>query len=458
MELRGQEALVVGLGRSGQAAARLLRARGALVRVVDRDEALAATAAVRALREEDVKVELGAHRTDQLGTSDFVVVSPGVPPDVAPVAEARRRGVPVLGELELGARLARGRLLAVTGSNGKSTTVTLAAAMLRAGGIDVREGGNLGRPACAIVLEGEGPETRLLLEVSSFQCETLDRARFSVVALLNVSPDHLDRHADLHAYAEAKLRLLSLLAPGGVAVLPKDDPILSAQARRAEGRVAWFGTAPLPGPGVALEDGRAVSSLPEAAGPLFEERDAWSRAPHDMQNALAAAAVALLGGADAPAVRDGLESFHGLPHRRQRIRTAAGPRAYDDSKATNVAAAVASIRACARGAAVILGGRHKGGDLAPLREALVEREAGAVLVGEARAELEAALSGAVETRSADDMETAVAVAFELTGEKGEILLAPACASFDMFTDFAARGEAFARAVRDRFGAPDGEAP
>jgi UDP-N-acetylmuramoylalanine--D-glutamate ligase len=447
MRVEGTQAVVIGLGRSGRAAARLLAERGARVRVLDRDPGAGGRTEARELEALGVRVECGPHGREALGAADLLVLSPGVPLDAGPAVEARERGVPVLGELELGARLAKGCLLGITGSNGKSTTTMLAANMLAASGRRVTAGGNLGRPLCDIVREDDAEQALHCLEISSFQCETLEEARLAVVAILNVSPDHLDRHADLEAYAEAKLSLLDRQDASGSAVLSATDRRVAAAAGRARGRLAWFGVGRLPGPGVGLAAGRIVSTLPECDGELFETSALWSPAPHDALNASAAAAVAILAGASRAGVASALGDFQGLPHRRRLVPTASGPRFYDDSKATNVAAAVASIAGAEPGVVVLLGGRHKGGDLSPLREALVDRSGSAVLLGEAADELASALAGAVPCERAATMQEAVGRAAELAEAQGTVLLAPACASFDMFSGFEERGEAFARAVR-----------
>ena len=455
MDLHGRQALVVGLGSSGVAAARLLLARGARVRAVDADPDAASRPSVAELLALGAVVDCGPHRAGQTDGCDLVVLSPGVPPTVAPVAEARAAGLPVLGEIELGARLARGTLLGVTGSNGKSTTTTLVGRMLAAAGIPGRTGGNLGTPLCDIVLDGDSAEAVHPLELSSFQCETLDEARFAVAAILNVSINHLDRYSTHDDYVLAKLHLLDQQDASGVAVLSADDPRVARAAPRARGSVAWFGLSELPGPGVGVVHDVATSTIPGAAGPLFHRDCLWTAAPHHLANALAASAVALSAGAPREAIARGLAGFPGLPHRSELVETARGPRFINDSKATSVAAAVASIEGSGPGAVVILGGRHKGGDLSGLRDALVAAGDSAVLIGEAAAELRAILQPSVQVTLARDLGEAVEVAASLAGPGGTVLLAPACASFDMFRNYEDRGERFRAEVLARFGAPAG---
>jgi UDP-N-acetylmuramoylalanine--D-glutamate ligase len=458
MELRGARVAVVGAGKSGVAASRLLVRHGARVRLLDRDPSAAARPDVVAVEALGAQLACGPHAPGQVGDADALVLSPGVPPTVDPVVEARRRGIPVLGEMELGARLARGRLVGITGSNGKSTTTTLCARMLEAAGLRVLAGGNLGRPLCELLLEADGEEVVHCLEVSSFQCETLDVARFEVVALLNLSADHLDRYPDLETYAAAKLHLLDQQGSDGAAILGADDARLLAAAPRARGRLRWFGLGALPGPGVGLHDGVVASTIPGASGDLFATADVWTRAPHHLANAMAAAAVTLEMGCPPGAVRRGIVGFRGLPHRGEEMGGASGPRFVNDSKATNVDAAVRAIEGCGPGAVVILGGRHKGGDVEPLARALRAQGDTAVLIGEASGLLEAALAGVVPTLRATDMADAVARAAERAGPSGTVLLAPACASFDMFRSYEHRGDTFRAEVERQFGTARGGTP
>jgi UDP-N-acetylmuramoylalanine--D-glutamate ligase len=448
MRIEGRKVLVIGLGLSGRAAVRLLLQRGAEVRVLDSDESAARGATARELKALGAQLDCGPHSAGQLGDAELLVLSPGVPPTIPPVAAARAAGIPVLGELELGARLARGRLLGITGSNGKSTATTLATEMLDASGLRVTSGGNLGRPLCDILLTEDSDDSLHCLEISSFQCETLEEARLAVVAILNVSPDHLDRYADLEAYAEAKLSLLDRQDEHGAAVLAADDACVAAAAARARGRVAWFGAGELPGPGVGVSEGRLVSTLPGHEGELARTDSLWSAAPHDALNAAAASALALLTGGTAAGVSRALQAFSGLPHRCAIVETPGTVRFVNDSKATNVAAAAAAIEGSAPGTVAILGGRHKGGDLAPLREALIEVCGSAVLIGEASDEIAGVLGASVSHERCASLEQAVERAAELAGQKGTVLLAPACASFDMFSSFEERGEVFAAAARD----------
>jgi UDP-N-acetylmuramoylalanine--D-glutamate ligase len=449
-DVRGRRALVVGLARSGVAAARLLLRRGAAsVRAVDARPEAASGEAARELAGRGVRLDCGPHRAGQLGDADLVVVSPGVPPGVPPVAEARASGAEVVGEMELGARLAEGRLCGVTGSNGKSTTTTLCARMIAAKEPDVRAGGNLGTPLCEALLDGDSPATVHVLEVSSFQAETLERARFESAALLNVSPDHLDRYASYDDYRDAKLRLLDRVGPSGVVVLNADDAACRDASARVRAATWWFSLGALPGPGLTIENGRATSRIPGRDVELFRRDELWTSAPHHLANALAAAAVALAMGAGPEHVREGLRGFGGLPHRGEILRAPDGTRYVNDSKATNVDAAVHAIEGCDAGVAVILGGRHKGGSFAPLRDALVARSAQAVLIGEAAALFDEGLAGAVATRRASSLEEAVAIAAQLAGPGGTVLLAPACASFDMFRNYEHRGDAFKQAAAAR---------
>ncbi len=454
MDLTGREVLVVGLGRSGVAAARLCLQRGARVRVTDSRpaEALAATLATLPPEIEPGRRELGGHRRDSFLTADLIVLSPGVPP-LAEVAAARAAGVPVTGELELGAWFVQAPLLAVTGTNGKSTTTTLAGAMLAATGRPTFVGGNLGVPLCeAVGTPAAGPGGHVVVEVSSFQLETTARFAPRVGILLNISPDHLDRYDGIEGYAAAKARLFAAQRAEDFALVNVDDDRVRAIAERVPGQV------------VPLSTRRSLADQPGAAAGWLEGRELLLRLPgsptperypaqapglvgrHNSENALAAALGARLSGASADQVRATLLAFRPLPHRMILVRERAGVAFYDDSKGTNVGAVVAALDGFPRPVVLIAGGRDKGGSYAPLAAALAPVGRAAVLIGEAASRIDAGLAGVVPVRHAPTLEAAVAVAAELARPGDAVVLSPACSSFDMFRNYEHRGDVFAAAV------------
>jgi UDP-N-acetylmuramoylalanine--D-glutamate ligase len=439
-------ALVVGLGASGRAAVRVLTAAGVEVVVVEQRPDHPAAAAIA---DAGVTVQLGRPAVEVLdATIDLVVPSPGVPEGAPVLRAAAARGVPVWSEPELGLRLHPRPLVAVTGTNGKTSTTELLAAMLTADGRDVRACGNIGTPVCEAAADA-GPNTVLVAELSSFQLRFAGHLRPQVGVLLNLAPDHLDWHPDLAAYGAAKARLWEAQQPGDWAVANADDPLTVALRDRhaPAGHAAFSGSASVP-LGVGVEDGMLVARLPAGVTPLLAVTDLPApQAPHLVANVAAAATAALLAGAAPSAVVTAARAFRPGRHRLEVVATdPRGVRYLDDSKATNVHAATAALRAV--GSAVwIAGGLAKGVELAPLAAELAGVH-DAVLIGTAADELALVCDRAgVPAHHAPSIEAAVALAATLAHPGDDVLLAPACASFDQFASYAERGERFAAAAR-----------
>jgi len=487
---RWRTALVYGLGVSGRAAVRLLARRGVRAEGVDRVE-------MPELRRELPELAV-LHREDRLSTVpsgvDGLVLSPGVAPDRPLVREARRRGMPVVAEVELAFQYLQGRrgdraplpVIGVTGSNGKSTTTALTGALLSAAGREVRVCGNIGHAFSEAVLEWQsvGPGETVpddldwvfVVELSSFQIEGLHRFRPRAAAYLNLSPDHMDRYPDLDAYAAAKEGLLARMGPEDTAVLNLDDRRSAAASTRA--RTRYFTRLhrpgdPLPAGGV-FRDGchvagdRVVEVSADAASELlFERTDLTLAGEHNLENAMAAALLARALGASAEAIRRGLASFTGLPHRMEKVAEMSVGEGHgqgrvvfwNDSKGTNPAATLRSLEGLADGAVhLILGGRSKGTDFRELASGVRRKAKHVYLIGEAAAEIAAALGeereGGARISHCGSLERAVAEALrnvQTEPRAGEtaVLLSPACASFDQFRSFAHRGEEFRRLVRER---------
>ena len=418
--------LVVGLARSGAAAAGMLSAHGEVI-------GCDAAAPEAARRLPGVEVHLRTDGVELLGGVRTVVKSPGVPREAAVVAEALRRGVPVLGELELAWRLLPNRFLAVTGTNGKTTTVELLGAIHREAGVPVAVAGNVGRPLASLV-GAERAQTVVVCEVSSFQLEDAEGFAPECAVLLNLEEDHLDRHGSFAAYRAAKLRIFENQGSDAVAVLPPDTEAPGA-ARRVT-----FGP---PGADLALEDGelrfRGKALIPAAAVRL--------RGAHNLENAMAAAAAALSTGIGPEAVATALRTFAGVPHRLEEVASAGGVLYMNDSKATNVASAVRGIEAFPGGVHAILGGSLKGGGFTGLREAVDERCRACYLIGQAAERLAADLDGAAPLVRCGTLARAVAAASEAARPGEVVLLSPACASFDQFRDYEERGERFRSLAR-----------
>lgn len=437
MDLANRLVVIVGLGRSGVAAAGLCLSRGA--RVVGNDAARIdqLSPEARELEKRGVELVVGGHDNAPWDEADLVVVSPGVP-DFPALARARARGIEVIGETELGARFAKAPIVAIGGTNGKSTTTSLAAAMLEASGIRVFAGGNLGVPLCEVV--GEEHDV-LVLEVSSFQTERLSSFRPRVAALLNVSADHLDRHPSFEAYVEAKGNVFARQLSDDVAVIPHGDPICAEQAARGRAEVVTFGK----GGDVHAEANAIVDSR---RGRRYSLEGFRLEGEHNLENACAAAAIASEIGANADGIAKALASFEGLAHRTVFVAEIDGVRFYDDSKGTNVGASVAALVGMREERTVLIaGGRDKLGSYEPLVEALKQKGRALVVLGEAAERIAASAKGAIDTVHASSMGDAVAKAARLAKPGDAVLLSPACSSFDMFRSFGERGEAFVHAVR-----------
>jgi len=440
--------LVVGLARSGLAAAEFLARRGTAVVAVDRKPEAELPPEVPLLREAGVRLELGPHRRDSFTGAALVVVSPGVPWELPELVAARAAGVPVIAEIELAFRHLQGRVAAVTGTKGKSTTTAALGAMLREAGLDARVGGNIGTPLIGLV-EGSTPRSVFAVEVSSFQLEGTVRFHPNLAVWLNLSPDHLDRHPTLEAYVAAKARVFANQTASDWAVVNADDPVVLEAARRGAARRLAVRTtdAPLAGDGACFENGLARVRVDGREQTLFARRDVALPGDHLAGDLLVAAAAAHLLGAAPEAIARAVCGFRGVEHVLELVATIDGVRYYNDSKATNVDAARRSLEAFAQPVVVILGGRYKGGDFAELGPALRARGSRVVAIGEARERVAAALAAAVPVEPASSLPEAVERARALARPGQVVLLAPACSSFDMFHDYADRGRAYKEAVR-----------
>jgi UDP-N-acetylmuramoylalanine--D-glutamate ligase len=436
--VRGKRVVVVGGAASGVAAARLLAGRGAAVTLTDLRPALDAAADLASI---GVTLELGAHPESLFTGADLIVVSPGVPAGQASVAAARAAGVPVVGEVELASRWLRGRIVAITGTKGKSTTTALTGRMLEAAGVPVAVGGNIGTPLASQV-EASTPQTLHVVEVSSFQLETADTFHPWIAALLNLSADHLDRHASVEEYAAAKARIFARQTEADVAVANAEDERSMAMAAAGRARVVRFARDARIEAGVTVDDGWIVDRTPGGDTKLVPVADVRLIGPHLLADVLAAAAIARAAGVAPDPIAEAVRGFAGLEHAMELVGEIEGVRFVNDSKATNVDAARQAIETFGRGLVVIMGGRFKGGDLRALRPALASRGASVVAIGEAAPLLQEAFDGAASVRVAATMTEAVQAAMRAAGAGGSVLLAPACASFDMFENYAARGRAF----------------
>jgi UDP-N-acetylmuramoylalanine--D-glutamate ligase len=444
MKIDGRDILVVGLARSGIAAARFLAHRGARVRATDAAPPERLAAAASELGALGVDLELGGHRPESFTRADLIVISPGVPHRMPVLEAARAHGVPVIGELELAARFIAQPIVAVTGTNGKTTVTELTGAMLTASGRNVFVGGNIGAPLIGYVDAAVGAEL-IVAEVSSFQLDTIETFRPHVGVLLNITDDHLDRYPDFEAYARSKLRLFANQRPGDFAVLNGSDPVVRSRAGAVGSTVLTY-NAPRGEGAAAVAGGALAVRLPGGAETTLDLGRFGLRGPHNLENAAAAALAALLAGATPAGVQEALDTFAAAPHRLETVATVNGVEYVNDSKATNVDAVRRGLECFDRPVVLIMGGLDKGGDFRLLQEAARARGKALVLVGGARQSIRAALGGVLDTHEAADMEGAVRRAAALAAPGDVVLLGPGCASFDRYANYQDRGEDFRRAV------------
>jgi UDP-N-acetylmuramoylalanine--D-glutamate ligase len=395
---------------------------------------------------EGIELELGGHVAGTFDRADLIVMSPGVPPELAVVANAKAAGVPVIGEVELAFRWLKGRVIAVTGTKGKSTTTALTGRMLERAGFAVTVGGNIGAPVSAQV-EGSTSQMLHVIEVSSFQLEQIDRFHPWIAVMLNFSPDHLDRHHTVAAYASAKARVFENQTAADFAVVNADDEAAMTLAVSARATRRFFSRRNAIVDGTVLENGWIVSRAAGTSERLVPLTSIRLLGEHLVDDVMAAATVASIAGAPSGAMRSAVEAFGGLEHAMELVADFKGVRFVNDSKATNVEAAVRSIESFPGGVVAIVGGRFKGGDLRLLRTPIGGRGKAVVAIGEAKELVRRALEDVIEVRDAATMDDAVRTAFELAQPSGVVVLAPACASFDMFRNYAERGRSFKDAVR-----------
>ena len=446
IELGGKKVLVVGLARTGIATALFCAERGARVTATEsRPEAEIAETAAK-LRAAGVTLELGGHRAETFAEQDLIVPSPGVPPMMPALAAARAIGVPVWSEIELAWRFLRGRLICITGSNGKTTTTSLIGHILETARLPVQIAGNIGTPLISRVdLSSDASFT--VVEASSFQLESISAFRPDIAVLLNVTPDHLDRHGSIEAYGRAKARMFENQTAEDAAVINADDAIAPQYAPTGP-RVFWFSREKRVASGCYLRGDEIVFRCDGTETVLLERKDIGLRGSHNVENVLAAAAAARLAGVEPAAIAEGVRTFAGVEHRIEYVATISGVEYFNDSKATNVDATLKALDAFPGNVLVILGGKDKGSDYRILRQALRSHARMALLIGSAADKIEAELAGVIPVERAETLARAVETAARRARPGDTVLLAPACASFDQFENYEHRGRVFKQLVRE----------
>lgn len=445
MELRGKKVLVVGFELTGEALCAFLAGRGAEVLVTEKKSEAALAERIGPWRERGIAFETGGHRPESFLGADLIIPSPGVPP-LPEIRAAKERGVAVLSEIELAFRFLRGRIIGITGSNGKSTTATLAHKILKEGGLRAFLAGNIKKPLISFV-EKSREDHIYVTEISSFMLEYIDRFRPAAAAFLNVSQNHLDWHGSFEGYFGTKKRLILAMGAAGTAILNRDDPLVWALAGETPAKVYAFSRKRRPSRGSFLEDGWLVLRDEGGARRLMKASAIPLPGAHNVENVMAAAVIGLVSGVPAARIRASVLGFRGLEHRLEDVLTLRGVRFVNDSKATTVDATMKALASFDRPIVLILGGRDKGADFTPLRKALRGRVKAVVLVGEASDKIERALAGAVPVARVSNFRDVVLEAFGRAAAGDVVLLAPAATSWDMFRNFEERGRTFKREVR-----------
>ncbi len=445
MELNNKRVLVVGLGKSGVASALFLKSRGARVTVSDSKPEAELRDEILLLLEHGITVETGGHGERTFRGQDLIVVSPGVPVDAPQLVQARNLGEPLIGEIELAARFLAGPIVAITGANGKTTTTSLAGEIIAAGKFPTLVGGNIGTPAISLV-DQAGPATWTVLEVSSFQLETIVEFRPRIAVILNITPDHLDRHKTFDNYVNAKARIFENQRAEDFSVLNADEPTTAGLAGRTRAQLYWFSRkkevergAFARGADIYFRDGhgeREVMALGEVG----------LKGAHNLENVLAGIVIGMLAGCTPEQIRAAVRGFKAVEHRLEFVARFAGVDYYNDSKATNVDATIKALESFPGKIHLILGGKDKGSDYTVLHPLLRERVTRVYTIGAAAAKIESQIKDAAEIDHAETLENAVRRASAAAVAGDVILLAPACASFDQFQSYEHRGRVFKEIV------------
>jgi UDP-N-acetylmuramoylalanine--D-glutamate ligase len=449
MELKNKRVLVVGLGKSGLSAAMFLRAQGARVTVSDTRSAVALAKEIPALLEAGIMVESGGHGLLTFRRQDLIVVSPGVPMDTPEVKQTKAFGMPIIGEVELASRFLQGQIVAITGSNGKTTTTTLVGKIFSDAGLPTLVGGNIGLPVIDLV-EKSTPETTSVLEVSSFQLETIEEFHPHIAVVLNITPDHLDRHGSFANYAAAKTRITERQGAEDFLVLNAEDKATQMVAAKTKAQVFWFsGRRPIKqGAFVHGESIVFVAREGAKAEPVMPVSEIHLKGSHNVENVLAAVCAARLAGVSAEIIRRAVGGFKAVEHRLELVKSVHGVEFYNDSKATNVDAAMKAVASFGGGIHLILGGKDKDSDYGTMSDLLKERVKAVYTIGSAAEKIERQLHGVVKMVQAGTMQTAVQAAAKAAVAGDVVLLSPACSSFDQFENYEHRGRVFRQIVNE----------
>ena len=444
MELNGKRVLVVGLGKSGVASALFLKQHGARVTVSDTKSGNELRNEIPVLLDHGITVETGGHGERTFRGQDLIVVSPGVPVDAPPLVQARALGASVIGEVELAAQFLTGPIVAITGSNGKTTTTALVGEIMTAAGFPALVGGNIGTPAISLA-ERARSDTVIVLEISSFQLETVETFRPKVAMVLNVTPDHLDRHRSFEVYVDAKARLFENQGASDFAVLNADDPTCVGMAARTRAQVFWFSRQKEVQQGTWVHDGNILFRDPSGQREILQVFEIPLKGAHNLENVLAAVCAGTLMGCASGKVRQAVKGFKAVEHRLEYVATIGGVEYYNDSKATNVDATIKALESFPANIHLILGGKDKGSDYSVLNDLLRQRVKRVYTIGAAAAKIESQITA--EVVPCETLDNAIRKAHARAQPGDIVLLAPACASFDQFKNYEHRGQLFKQIVK-----------
>ena len=445
MDLKGKKVLVVGLARTGIATAKFLKAKGSLVTATEVKPKEEMKEAVQALEGMDISTEWGGHQTETFLKQDIIVVSPGVDLNIEPIQKAIKHGVRVVSEIELAYHFIHAPIIAVTGTNGKTTTTLLVGEMLKEDGRKVGVGGNVGEPLI-LFADGKDRWEVLVVEISSFQLEAIKDFRPRISVLLNITEDHLDRYPRYDDYIEAKVRVFANQNSGDLAVLNRDDPIVMQFREKVKAKKVLFSLKEKLGEG-AFSNGQTIFLRLGEKGEEYSIAKTPLKGIHNVENMMAALTTARIFGCSKKSIQTVLDRFKGLEHRLEFVREIKGVRFYNDSKGTNVGSVVKSLQSFSEPVTLIAGGKDKNGDLSPLEALIQKRVKHLILIGEAKERMNRELGGLTDTVMVKTMEEAVVLARQKAKGGEVVLLSPACSSFDMFKDYKERGQVFKEAVK-----------
>ncbi len=444
MELKNKHVLVVGLARTGVSTARFLVSKGAKVRVSDSSPADKLTKSLEDLKGLDLELETGRHTEEWFTSSDFIVVSPGVPLEIKPLQKAQDKGVEIISEIELASQFIDAPIIAITGTNGKTTTTTLIGEILKKSGKHVFVGGNIGNPLIEYVMEGKKADF-IVAEISSFQLEGIREFRPHISVLLNITEDHLDRYPSMEAYIQAKGLIYRNQKHTDYAIINADDMLVNRLTRGIEPRKVGFSRERVVVDGICYAEGRILSRIRGES--VYDPERFRMKGVHNIENAMASIAVCEIAGCSRDNIQEAIEAFHGLPHRVEFVADIDGVSYYNDSKGTNIGATMMALQGFKGNVILLAGGKDKGGDYSVMIPLIQEKVKGMVLFGEARDKINQSIGKYTDTVLSKDLKEAMEVVRKSATRGDIVLLSPACSSFDQFSGYAERGRKFVELVK-----------